>query len=111
VNCPRCPSTVLDERERDGIQIDGCPKCRGIWLDRGELERLIALTTSAMDAEVASRVANPALRHETAPIQPAPRYRRDDDDDDDDRYERQRYDDRGQPPRRKRWFEVFDIFD
>lgn len=42
MNCPRCESAVLDERDRDGITVDVCRTCRGIWLDRGELERLIA---------------------------------------------------------------------
>jgi len=115
VNCPRCLSTGLDERERGGIQVDACPKCRGVWLDRGELERLIAAATSAMDAEiVAARVAPnaPASRYEPPPRSPR---RRDDDhgdlDDDDDRDERGRSPDRDAPPRRRRWFQVFDIFD
>ena len=42
MKCPRCETIVLDEKERDGITIDACRQCRGIWLDRGELERLIA---------------------------------------------------------------------
>ena len=41
MNCPRCTST-LEELDRDGITIDRCTSCRGIWLDRGELERLTA---------------------------------------------------------------------
>jgi uncharacterized protein len=40
--CPRCNKPTLEERERDGITMDVCMECRGIWLDRGELERLIA---------------------------------------------------------------------
>lgn len=40
--CPRCESEVLDERRRDGVTIDICGRCKGVWLDRGELERLIA---------------------------------------------------------------------
>lgn len=40
--CPRCNTPSLEERERDGITIDVCPQCRGIWLDRGELECLVA---------------------------------------------------------------------
>lgn len=39
--CPRCQTEQLDEREKDGVSIDTCPACRGIWLDRGELEKLI----------------------------------------------------------------------
>ncbi|MGC8659035.1 MAG: zf-TFIIB domain-containing protein [Desulfomonilaceae bacterium] len=38
--CPTCNVDLLLS-ERLGIEIDYCPKCRGIWLDRGELEKLI----------------------------------------------------------------------
>lgn len=41
VLCPR-DGTQLVEVERGGVSIDACPTCRGIWLDRGELEKLIA---------------------------------------------------------------------
>jgi uncharacterized protein len=44
MKCPRCETSPLDERDRDGITIDVCQQCRGIWLDRGELERLVART-------------------------------------------------------------------
>ena len=38
-----CPidGTTLVMSERQGIEIDYCPSCRGVWLDRGELERLV----------------------------------------------------------------------
>jgi hypothetical protein len=99
---------VLDERERDGITIDSCPKCRGIWLDRGELERLVAKAAQAMDEEVAER--SPRASSGSVPAHHEAIGRRDHDDDDDD--DRRRYAERGgYPPRRKRWFEVFDIFD
>ena len=39
--CPNCTNTTLAMTERQGIEIDYCPTCRGIWLDRGELDRLI----------------------------------------------------------------------
>jgi Zn-finger nucleic acid-binding protein len=39
--CPTCDNTNLAMTDRQGIEIDYCPKCRGIWLDRGELDRLI----------------------------------------------------------------------
>jgi len=42
MKCLRCENSELEERERDGVVIDVCPQCRGIWLDRGELETLIA---------------------------------------------------------------------
>jgi len=39
----QCPNdaTVLVMSERSGIEIDYCPTCRGVWLDRGELDRII----------------------------------------------------------------------
>jgi uncharacterized protein len=49
VRCPRCESAALDERDRDGIVVDVCPSCRGVWLDRGELEKLIARATREID--------------------------------------------------------------
>ena len=42
MNCPRCERNSLVERDRDGIAIDVCSSCRGVWLDRGELDKLIA---------------------------------------------------------------------
>ena len=42
MNCPRCEREPLDEVNREGVTIDVCRACRGIWLDRGELEKLIA---------------------------------------------------------------------
>jgi uncharacterized protein len=49
--CPRCNKNTLQEREKDGVTIDICQECRGIWLDRGELERLIARATQEMDRQ------------------------------------------------------------
>lgn len=39
----KCPvdDTTLQMTEREGVEIDYCPECRGIWLDRGELDRII----------------------------------------------------------------------
>ncbi len=39
MKCPNCQTTLLIT-EKKGIEIDYCPDCRGIWLDRGELEKL-----------------------------------------------------------------------
>lgn len=41
MNCPSCKDTVLQMSERNGIEIDYCPNCRGVWLDRGELDKII----------------------------------------------------------------------
>ena len=40
MNCPT-DGTRLEMSERSGIEIDYCPMCRGVWLDRGELDKII----------------------------------------------------------------------
>lgn len=40
MNCPQC-NVVLVMTERSGVEIDYCPQCRGVWLDRGELDKII----------------------------------------------------------------------
>jgi Zn-finger nucleic acid-binding protein len=40
MKCPICTVDLMMS-ERQGIEIDYCPKCRGVWLDRGELDKLI----------------------------------------------------------------------
>lgn len=49
MKCPNCPDTTLVMADRQGVEIDYCPACRGIWLDRGELDKLLerAATSSA----------------------------------------------------------------
>ncbi len=46
--CPVCVEVQLVLAERQGIEIDYCPKCRGVWLDRGELDKLIERTATMM---------------------------------------------------------------
>jgi uncharacterized protein len=46
MNCPVC-NVQLVMTERQGIEIDYCPKCRGVWLDRGELDKIIERSVSA----------------------------------------------------------------
>ncbi len=45
MNCP-VDGTVLAITDRQGIEVDYCPKCRGVWLDRGELDKLIERSAS-----------------------------------------------------------------
>ena len=40
MNCPHCNVTLM-MTERNGVEIDYCPQCRGVWLDRGELDKII----------------------------------------------------------------------
>jgi uncharacterized protein len=60
----KCPidDTELVMAERQGIEIDYCPKCRGVWLDRGELDKII--DRSAQEAAPqAPRFAPPPQQH------------------------------------------------
>lgn len=41
MKCPACPDVTLSISDRQGIEIDFCPQCRGVWLDRGELDKII----------------------------------------------------------------------
>ncbi len=44
MNCPLCIDQTLTITHHGGIEVDICPQCRGIWLDRGEIDRLAADT-------------------------------------------------------------------
>ena len=41
MQCPVCKDPQLVISERQGIEIDYCPSCRGVWLDRGELDKFL----------------------------------------------------------------------
>jgi Zn-finger nucleic acid-binding protein len=86
MKCPHCPETTLVMAERSGVEIDYCPQCRGVWLDRGELDKLLD--------RAGAREAPP-------PQQPAPRTRPDFVDSDYGRHHGRPY--------RKSW--LSDIFD
>jgi Zn-finger nucleic acid-binding protein len=44
VKCPVCPDSTLVISAREGVEIDHCPQCRGVWLDRGELDKILDRT-------------------------------------------------------------------
>ena len=80
----QCPTdgTTLVMSERSGIEIDYCPQCRGVWLDRGELDKIIDRAGSqggqggqgsqgSQGAEQGGAWTNPPARPQSAP---APRY-------------------------------------
>lgn len=50
MTCPRCQAR-LSLSVRDGIEIDRCPRCRGVWLDAGELDRLLAKAWAAFELD------------------------------------------------------------
>lgn len=41
MQCPVCENSKLAIAERQGVEIDYCPDCRGVWLNRGELDKII----------------------------------------------------------------------
>ncbi|PCE27249.1 TFIIB-type zinc ribbon-containing protein [Burkholderia ubonensis] len=84
MKCPVCKTPDLLLAERQSIEIDYCPACRGVWLDRGELDKLIA---RGVDGTSGRRDAHAHRDH-------------------DDAWGRDR---RHEPHRRKK--SVFDIFD
>lgn len=92
MKCPVCPDATLLMSERQGVEIDYCPQCRGVWLDRGELDKLLDLS-----------VAAPAARPAAPPAQPAQHVHPDFVDSD------YRHGKRGYPRRQKSWLsEIFD---
>ena len=108
----RCPvdNETLVMADRGGVEIDYCPKCRGVWLDRGELDKIIERSLGASAPAIAP-VAPPPQQNAAPVYQPEPRstqYRDDDrrrykhDDDDDYRH--------GYKKKRRESF-LSDIFD
>ena len=66
MHCPVCKDPKLVITERQGIEIDYCPDCRGVWLDRGELDKLIekSIAASAPPAQPAAYEAPSAPRRD-----------------------------------------------
>jgi len=76
--CPNCQAG-MQEVNRNGIMIDVCSQCRGVWLDRGELEKLLGNVRRV--------------------------------EDDWNRESEQYYRREGKPYRKRKKFDIFDIFD
>lgn len=77
LHCPKCSGEMVSY-ERAGIIVDQCRDCRGVFLDRGELDRLLDAETAAFGGPGPGSTERGRGREETV-------RRRDDDDDDDDR--------------------------
>jgi Zn-finger nucleic acid-binding protein len=104
-----CPNdnAAMQTLERGGVQFDMCPTCRGVWLDRGELEKLMEAATA--EGRAAAPPAQPAPQP-YPPQQAAPQpwgqqgYR-------DDRYRDDRRRDDDYRYKKKKRMDIFDIFD
>jgi hypothetical protein len=57
--CPVCKAVELVMTDRQGIEIDYCPTCRGVWLDRGELDKLIERSVQVVSGTPAAPVHAP----------------------------------------------------
>lgn len=57
MKCPSCVDTLLVMSERQGVEIDYCPQCRGVWLDRGELDKLLDRAATQAPAQPAAQPA------------------------------------------------------
>ena len=95
-----CPNdnAQMQTLERSGVHFDMCPTCRGVWLDRGELEKLMEGAAASAQPAPAQHYAPPPQQPQGQPQQryeERPRYR----DDDDYRYKKKKRD------------SIFDIFD
>jgi Zn-finger nucleic acid-binding protein len=66
MQCPVC-RVPLAMSDRQGIEIDYCPQCRGVWLDRGELDKIIERSAPPA-AEAPATPAAPATRQPAAPL-------------------------------------------
>ena len=97
--CPNCKTENLITSERQNLQIDHCPQCRGVWLDRGELEKLIQMASTDDDRHSERYNGRDYGEQEDAPRKRGYGEKYQEDDDDDDRGEsyqsRERGDDRG----------------
>jgi uncharacterized protein len=99
MKCPVCPDATLAMSNREGIEIDYCPSCRGVWLDRGELDKIIERSA----AEQSAPAPAPAVQR-SEPYRDGDRDRGRDYDDDD------RYREHGYHKRRRKGL-LGDLFD
>jgi uncharacterized protein len=106
--CPKCQG-LMRTYERSGVTVDQCADCRGIFLDRGELERLVDAEQGWQRSHSAGRERDSdrdrERERERGPSFPMPFGDRYDDDDDDHR----RYSQGSQKRRKKSFFD--DLFD
>jgi uncharacterized protein len=96
-----CPNDngPMQTVQRSGIEFDICPTCRGVWLDRGELEKMLATARQDVAGDPAGDNQAPQQSGFLSRTPQRPQDRRDWDDRDDDYH------------RKKKRSSIFDIFD
>lgn len=88
MKCPKC-ETLMNEITCAGVLVDVCPRCLGLWLDRGELEKTPAASVRSSATAMMRRGTVGAARRSSARTRTTPR----------------------RHPKRKRWAELLDLFD
>ncbi len=68
MNCPICTQTALVMTNRQNVEIDYCPQCRGVWLDRGELDKLMELAVAQAHASAPAQTVSQHSVRNTAPM-------------------------------------------
>jgi len=96
MNCPVCDAVRMREVAKEGVLIDICPNCKGVWLDRGELEKL-------MEGEREFRKEYPGYDSDYESERSRQSYP--------DSYNRGYSDDHHRYPKHKKKRRVFDIFE
>lgn len=104
MKCPVC-NIDLKMADRQGIEIDYCPQCRGVWLDRGELDKIIERSAVLAPSAPPAMQAAPIPPQTAYPYGEREHYRYDDDD-------YRSHPSHPQHKKKKSFLgEVFDIFD
>ena len=96
--CPVC-RVPLAMSDRQGIEIDYCPQCRGVWLDRGELDKIIERSAAEPPAPPVPPQAPPPPQAQYAPPPPPQGYQQRGYDDDRPKYDQRGHDQKGYDPR------------
>ena len=113
-----CPNddSAMQTMERSGVQFDMCPTCRGVWLDRGELEKLLEGATADGRASAPAQPTSaqpayaPPQQQAAQPWGGGSAYREEPRREEPRRDERYRHEDQGHYKKKKR-DSIFDIFD
>ena len=63
MKCPVCNDENLMMSDRQGVEIDYCPKCRGVWLDRGELDKIIERSSSEQPQAQSPKYTKDQYKH------------------------------------------------
>lgn len=111
MQCPTC-NVALVMSDRNGIEIDYCPQCRGVWLDRGELDKIIERASAGQSQSHGQpQQFQQQPQYQQHPQQQYQQHHRDYDDDDDDHYRGHHDSHHGHHKKHKKEGFLGDLFD